>query len=144
VLQAANISDLFDARVDGDVIARLGLAGKPAPDSFLKAAEMLGVTPNKRITGRNSPRRWKQFSHLETAISGCAEFLKKVARACRTVRSSTDSTNHGLLFTPKKLTVLPAQDKPCSTSRTAKSSGCLSMTNRSGFRTLTCCATTAG
>ena len=57
VLSAANISDLFDARVDGDVIARQGLAGKPAPDSFLKAAEMLGVTPSAAVV-------------IEDAISG--------------------------------------------------------------------------
>jgi len=33
------------ARVDGVVIARDGLRGKPAPDSFLAAAEALGVAP---------------------------------------------------------------------------------------------------
>jgi beta-phosphoglucomutase family hydrolase len=43
VLRAAKIADLFDARVDGDVIATEGFAGKPAPDSFLKAAELLGA-----------------------------------------------------------------------------------------------------
>ena len=45
VLQAAGIHDLFDARVDGNDAARLGLAGKPAPDTFLRAAEALGVLP---------------------------------------------------------------------------------------------------
>ena len=45
VLQAARVDGFFDARVDGDVLVEQGLAGKPAPDSFLKAAEMLGVTP---------------------------------------------------------------------------------------------------
>jgi beta-phosphoglucomutase-like phosphatase (HAD superfamily) len=34
VLSAARIEDLFDARVDGDVLAKQHLAGKPAPDSF--------------------------------------------------------------------------------------------------------------
>jgi HAD superfamily hydrolase (TIGR01509 family) len=47
VLKAAGIADLFDARVDGVVIARLNLAGKPAPDTFLKAAEQLGVEPER-------------------------------------------------------------------------------------------------
>ena len=42
VLHAAEVDDLFDARVDGDVLVEQGLAGKPSPDSFLKAAEMLG------------------------------------------------------------------------------------------------------
>jgi hypothetical protein len=33
-LQAAKIDDLFDARVDGDVLVEQGLAGKSALDSF--------------------------------------------------------------------------------------------------------------
>jgi beta-phosphoglucomutase family hydrolase len=46
VLEAAGISDLFDARVDAQVAAERGLRGKPAPDTFLEAARMLGVTAN--------------------------------------------------------------------------------------------------
>ena len=57
VLQAAKVDDLFDARVDGDVLVQQGLAGKPAPDSFLKAAEMLGVVPERAAV-------------IEDAISG--------------------------------------------------------------------------
>ncbi len=49
VLRAAKVEDLFDARVDGDVIASQKLAGKPAPDSFLKAAQMLGVAPDRAV-----------------------------------------------------------------------------------------------
>jgi beta-phosphoglucomutase family hydrolase len=45
VLTSAGIADLFDAVVDGNVVAGRGLRGKPAPDSFLAAAEDLGVTP---------------------------------------------------------------------------------------------------
>lgn len=45
VLHAAGVEDLFNARVDGLLMTREGLAGKPAPDSYLKAAEMLGVSP---------------------------------------------------------------------------------------------------
>jgi len=45
VLHAAGVEDLFDARVDGLLLVREGLAGKPAPDSYLKAAELLGVLP---------------------------------------------------------------------------------------------------
>jgi beta-phosphoglucomutase family hydrolase len=45
VLEAAGIADLFDARVDGIVAQRRRLAGKPAPDMFLAAAEALGVRP---------------------------------------------------------------------------------------------------
>lgn len=47
VLDAAGIADLFDARVDGNDAARLRLPGKPAPDTFLRAAEALGVAPER-------------------------------------------------------------------------------------------------
>jgi HAD superfamily hydrolase (TIGR01509 family) len=45
VLKAAGIAGLFDARVDGLVAQREGLQGKPAPDTFLAAAQLLGVEP---------------------------------------------------------------------------------------------------
>lgn len=49
VLEAADIEHLFDARVDGTVADHLNLPGKPAPDTFLKAAEMLGVEPDRAV-----------------------------------------------------------------------------------------------
>ncbi|HEY69080.1 MAG TPA: beta-phosphoglucomutase family hydrolase [Anaerolineae bacterium] len=57
VLGSAGIADLFDVRVDGEVASRLNLAGKPAPDTFLKAAEELGIQPNRAVV-------------VEDAISG--------------------------------------------------------------------------
>jgi len=49
VLQKAGIEDLFEKRVDGVVAAEMSLAGKPAPDTFLKAAELLGVEPSRAV-----------------------------------------------------------------------------------------------
>jgi HAD superfamily hydrolase (TIGR01509 family) len=49
VLRAAGILDLFDARVDGLIASELQLPGKPAPDTFLKAAEMLDVSPSRAV-----------------------------------------------------------------------------------------------
>ena len=49
VLQKAGIEDLFEKRVDGVVAAEMNLAGKPAPDTFLKAAELLGVEPSRAV-----------------------------------------------------------------------------------------------
>ncbi|MGQ4807585.1 hypothetical protein NKDENANG_00939 [Candidatus Entotheonellaceae bacterium PAL068K] len=49
ILQAAGIAALFEVRIDGDVAARLHLAGKPAPDTFLKAAARLGVDPKRAV-----------------------------------------------------------------------------------------------
>lgn len=47
VLDSAGIADLFDVRVDGAVTAERGLRGKPAPDTFLAAAEDLHVPPGR-------------------------------------------------------------------------------------------------
>jgi beta-phosphoglucomutase family hydrolase len=57
VLRAAGVAHLFDARVDGELMRTEDLAGKPAPDSFLKAAEVLGVHPQSAVV-------------IEDAISG--------------------------------------------------------------------------
>jgi beta-phosphoglucomutase family hydrolase len=45
VLVAAGIDHLFEARVDGVVAERERLAGKPAPDTFLAGARLLGAEP---------------------------------------------------------------------------------------------------
>jgi beta-phosphoglucomutase family hydrolase len=45
VLKAAGIAALFDVRIDGYAVERDGLKGKPAPDTYLAAAEKLGVEP---------------------------------------------------------------------------------------------------
>jgi beta-phosphoglucomutase family hydrolase len=49
VLRAVGILDLFDTRVDGLIAGELRLPGKPAPDTFLRAAEMLGVLPARAV-----------------------------------------------------------------------------------------------
>ncbi|WP_305787646.1 HAD family hydrolase [Symbioplanes lichenis] len=45
VLEAAGIADLLEVRVDGVVARAEGLPGKPAPDTFLYGAKLLGVPP---------------------------------------------------------------------------------------------------
>jgi len=57
VLRAAKLDDLFEVRVDGDTIDAQRLAGKPAPDTFLVAAQLLGVEPIRAVV-------------IEDAISG--------------------------------------------------------------------------
>jgi len=49
ILERAGLSDLFDVRVDGVESARLGLNGKPAPDTFLEATRRLGVSPESAV-----------------------------------------------------------------------------------------------
>jgi beta-phosphoglucomutase family hydrolase len=57
ILAAAGIRELFDCIVDGMVADRLGLPGKPAPDTFLTAARELQVAPRRAVV-------------VEDAISG--------------------------------------------------------------------------
>lgn len=45
VLDAAGYTPLLDGVVDGNVAKDEGLEGKPAPDTYLAGARMLGVTP---------------------------------------------------------------------------------------------------
>jgi beta-phosphoglucomutase family hydrolase len=49
ILRAGGLTALFDARVDGIDLDRLGLAGKPSPDIFLEAARRLGVSPMRAV-----------------------------------------------------------------------------------------------
>jgi alpha,alpha-trehalase len=57
ILRRAGLLDLFDVRVTGIEAAALGLAGKPAPDTFLRAAALLGTPPPRAVV-------------VEDAISG--------------------------------------------------------------------------
>jgi beta-phosphoglucomutase family hydrolase len=57
VLKAAKLDTFFDVQVDGHMILDQRLAGKPAPDTFLIAAKLLGVEPARAIV-------------IEDAISG--------------------------------------------------------------------------
>lgn len=49
ILESVGASQLFDAKVDGIDSDARGLAGKPAPDIFLAAAEALGVAPSRTV-----------------------------------------------------------------------------------------------
>jgi len=49
VLEAAGALDLFDVVIDGVEAERANLAGKPAPDIFIAAAERLGVERGRAV-----------------------------------------------------------------------------------------------
>ena len=57
VLRAAKLDTVFEVRVDGNTIHAQKLSGKPAPDTFLTAAKLLGVEPKRTVV-------------IEDAISG--------------------------------------------------------------------------
>mgnify|MGYP006283207955 CR=1 FL=1 len=49
VLDAAGLAARFDTVVDGAVAAAAGLAGKPAPDTFIEAGRRVGVAPGQAV-----------------------------------------------------------------------------------------------
>jgi beta-phosphoglucomutase family hydrolase len=57
ILKAVKLDKFFEVRVDGNTIHAQRLKGKPAPDTFLLAARLLGAEPIRTIV-------------LEDAISG--------------------------------------------------------------------------
>lgn len=57
VLDAAGLGDRFATVVSGSVAEQRGLPGKPAPDTFVHAAEVLGASPATSVV-------------LEDAVSG--------------------------------------------------------------------------
>ena len=63
VLRAVKLDNLFDVQVDGNTIHAERLAGKPAPDTFLLAARLLGVEPTRAVV-------------IEDAISGVQAGVK--------------------------------------------------------------------
>ena len=91
ILRAARIAELFDARVDGNDAACLGLAGKPAPDTFLHAAKLLGVPPARAavvedaLAGVEAGRAGGFGAVIGVDRSGQAEALRRHG-ATRVVR----------------------------------------------------------
>ena len=57
ILDAVNLSDLFDVRVDGVDSELRGIPGKPAPDIFIEASLQLGVKAERTVV-------------IEDAVSG--------------------------------------------------------------------------
>ena len=49
VLEAADLGPRFDVVVDGNVAAEKGLRGKPSPDTFVAAADELGVPVQRAV-----------------------------------------------------------------------------------------------
>ncbi|GFG53632.1 hypothetical protein CQY20_27135 [Mycolicibacterium agri] len=47
VLDVTGLAQFVQVRVDGVTMREENIAGKPAPDSFLRAAELLGVSPDQ-------------------------------------------------------------------------------------------------
>jgi len=74
VLTAAKLDAFFDIRVDGNMILAEHLAGKPAPDTFLKAAALLGVEPSRAVVIEDA------LSGVEAGFNGKFGLVIGVAR----------------------------------------------------------------
>jgi beta-phosphoglucomutase family hydrolase len=49
VLRVTGLAEFVEGRVDGVTIGRLGIPGKPAPDSFLAGAKLAGVEASRAV-----------------------------------------------------------------------------------------------
>ncbi len=75
VLEAAGIEDLFEVRIDGIVVEQRHLRGKPAPDTFLAAAEELGAQPEEAAVFEDA------LAGVEAGRAGNFGFVVGVDRA---------------------------------------------------------------
>lgn len=74
VLKAVKLDGFFDVQVDGNVIHAQQLRGKPAPDTFLMAAKLLGVEPTRAVVIEDA------LSGVEAGSAGRFGFVIGVAR----------------------------------------------------------------
>ncbi len=74
VLRTAKLDASFDVQVDGHVIHAQHLAGKPAPDTYLLAAKLLGVEPARAIVVEDA------ISGVEAGFNGHFGLVIGVAR----------------------------------------------------------------
>jgi beta-phosphoglucomutase family hydrolase len=74
VLKAAKLDKSFDALVDGNTVRAQHLAGKPAPDTFLTAAQLLGTEPNRAVVIEDA------ISGVQAGCSGSFGLVIGVAR----------------------------------------------------------------
>jgi beta-phosphoglucomutase family hydrolase len=74
VLTAVKLDHCFDVQVDGNVIHAEHLAGKPAPDTYLRAATLLGVEPARAVVIEDA------LSGVESGSNGKFGLVIGVAR----------------------------------------------------------------
>ena len=74
VLKAAKLDHFFDLQVDGNVIHAEYLAGKRAPDTYLRAAQLLGVEPGRAVVIEDA------LSGVEAGAAGGFGLVIGVAR----------------------------------------------------------------
>ena len=76
VLTAAKLDGLFEVQVDGGIIQAQHLTGKPAPDTFLRAAELLGADARRTVVIEDA------ISGVQAGRAGKFGLVIGVARKC--------------------------------------------------------------
>ena len=74
VLRVAKLDAFFDVRVDGNMVHAQHLAGKPAPDTFLMGAKLLGVEPARAVVIEDA------LSGVQAGLNGNFGLVIGVAR----------------------------------------------------------------
>jgi beta-phosphoglucomutase family hydrolase len=85
VLKSAKLDKFFDVQVDGNTIQAQHLAGKPAPDTFLRAAKLIGVAPTRAVVVEDA------LSGVEAGSAGDFGLVIGVARK----GNDEELKNHG-------------------------------------------------
>ncbi len=90
VLEAVDLLSLFEARVDGVVSAELNLTGKPAPDIFTKACEMLNAEPSQSIVVEDA------ISGVQAGANGNFGLTLGIARNGNTTELEQNGANYAI------------------------------------------------
>jgi beta-phosphoglucomutase family hydrolase len=101
VVAAAGIEDQLEVRVDGIVAREEGLRGKPYPDTFLAAAQLLGVRPEHAAVFEDA------LAGVEAGRAGRFGYVVGVDR----VGQADDLAAHGADVVVRDLSELMTEDQ---------------------------------
>jgi len=104
ILDSAGLAGLFDVRVDGVIAKERGLRGKPAPDTFLAAAEALKVPASHAVVFEDA------LAGVEAGRAGHFALVVGVDR----VGQAAELAEHGADVVVKDVADLLSQDKGAS------------------------------
>jgi beta-phosphoglucomutase family hydrolase len=102
ILDAAGLADLFDVQVDGLIAKERGLHGKPAPDTFLAAAEENGAPASRAAVFEDA------LAGVEAGRAGHFALVVGVDR----VGQAEELRKHGADIVVRDLSELLDQDAP--------------------------------
>jgi beta-phosphoglucomutase family hydrolase len=102
LLESTKLEQFFDAQVDGTVVHARNLAGKPAPDTFLLAAQLLGAPPARAVVIEDA------IAGVEAGSNGNFGLVIGVARTA----SSEELRRHGAHVVVNDLAEMIDNERP--------------------------------